>query len=100
MSSRPRKAPKRLIRLGAGLTRLSRRFGTAEAGAPLLNGGLLRQCGLQPVLGEGVNNLDLGHADARSRDYDAERAPKESMVEPGPVRSNAWWLSRARGPRR
>ena len=64
------------IRVGSGLTRLS----PAALGRlrPLLSEpALLRQRGLQPVRGEGdwFNDLDLGHADARSRETeDAEAA--------------------------
>jgi hypothetical protein len=75
MSSRPRKASERLYKARCGsYPVLSRRFGTAEAGAPLLNRGLLRQCGLQPVLVKGINDLGPRHVDARSADYDAGRA--------------------------
>jgi hypothetical protein len=61
-----------------------------ERGGCYANAGFSRS----GVKGNSSITLDLGHADARSRDDDAEMAgwrgrPKGSMVGPGPVRSNA-----------
>ena len=43
-------------------------------GAPVLNGGCYANAGFSRFWVKGINDLDLRHVDARSPDYDAERA--------------------------